>query len=266
MNKVSFDDDLDEIEDDTSAVAGTVPATTATSEVMAPPGHKLVNPFLLFRQLNSGGALFKGDYLVKMDHNTGALLIERGGDIKGTVEAGARFVANPDLMIDTWTKYGDGKVLDRRFYRTALGEMAPPRDELPDADWEAQGKRKDPWGRAVHLPMKDGSGAVCAFKATGMGAIAEIADFVGMYGSANRGGKHPVVEIDKRSFESRHGSKIHVPVFRLVDWTLWEDGRPAPAVQPVAVPLAPPAKPTAAAKKTQSSKARDGDLDDAIPF
>jgi hypothetical protein len=258
--KVSLDD-LDEIEDDVGTAAVSVPATTAAGAAVAPPGHKLVNPFLLFQQRNSVGAIFKGDQ-IKMDHNTGAVLRERGGDVKGKVEAGERFLANPPEMIETWTKFGDGEVSARLVYRTALGEMAPPRDELPDTDWKERGKRKDPWARTVLLPMKDGSGEVCAFKATGKTAIAEIAELVGMYGSHDREGKLPEVEIDARNFESQHGTKIYVPVFRLVGWRFWEDGQPTPAVQPVAVALALPAKPAAA--KTPS-KAR-GDLDDEIPF
>jgi hypothetical protein len=110
--------------------------------------------------------------------------------------------------------------------------------------------------------MKDSDGKVVAFKATGKGAIAEIGELVGMYGSADRGGKVPVVEIESRSFESQHGSTIHVPVFRLQDWTLWDD-QPVQPAQPVAVPIAPPAKPAAA---KVLPKKHHPDMDDEIPF
>src|SRR5262249_20726795 len=142
--------------------------------------HELVNPFVLFRQGNCTGGLLRCDML-KMDHNTGNVL---PGDDKTVIEAGERFTVNPNEMIDTCS--------------------------IP---WDRAGKkRKDPWSRAVYLPMKDSDGEVVAFKATGAGAIAEIGELVGMYGSADRHGKLPVVEIDSRSFESQHGSTIHEPV------------------------------------------------------
>jgi hypothetical protein len=124
-------------------------------------------------------------------------------------------------------------------------------------------QRKDPWQRAVYLPMKGADGEVCAFKATGAGAIAEIGELVGMYGSADRRAKLPVIQPDNRSFESQHGSVIYVPVFRLVDWDYWEPDTPAPQVQPVAVPSAPP-KPALLTPKQKGSDVSD--LDDEIPF
>src|SRR5262249_27020487 len=90
------------------------------------------------------------------------------------------------------------------------------------------------------------------------------------YGSADRGGKVPVVEIESRTFEAEpHGNTIHVPVFRLVDWELW-DGVPTPMAQPVAVPIAPPPKAVTARAVTAKPATRqpqsDVDLDDEIPF
>jgi hypothetical protein len=182
-----------------------------------------------------------------------------------------RFVVNPLEMVDTWTKYVGGKRIDRKVYRTIDFEFAPEREALGDMDeqkWEIKNnKRKDPWQRELYLPLRALSdGEVCAFKATGQGAIGEIGELCGMYASADRGGKLPVIRPDARSFESQHGSTIFVPLFwPPVGWQLWDD-QPMPPVplRPIgAVP--PPAKP-ATAKLAASPGAKRGDMDDEIPF
>jgi hypothetical protein len=258
----------DNYDDETERTAA---AENAGADVpAAPPGMKPVNPFVLFRQQNSAGGFFKGD-LLKMDHNTGAVLRERGSN-KTVIDPGERFTVNPNEMIDTWSKFIDGKLIERRVYRTADGEMAPEREELGDTEenaWpldKAGKKRKDPWSRMVYLPMKGADGEVVAFKATGGSAIGEIGELVGMYGSADRHGRLPVVVIETRNFESQHGNTIHVPVFRLVDWGLWDD-QPTPMAKPVLVPIAPSAKPTTDKLAARARKrAVGGDLDDDIPF
>jgi hypothetical protein len=251
------------------------PARTTTAGATDLTKH--VNPFVLFRQRNSSGGFFKGDEL-KMDHNTGALLRGRGNN-KTLIEPGQRrYVVNPNLMIERWVKFVDGKLVDQKIYRTVEGELAPTdREEfgidLDEHTWPlVNGKRKDPWSREVYLPMRGTDGEVVAFKATGKNAIAEIGELVGMYGSADRGGKVPVVEIESRTFKAtEHGNMIYVPVFRPVDWELW-DGVPTPMAQPVAVPIAPP--PEAVTTKVKAVTAKpatrqsqsDVDLDDEIPF
>jgi hypothetical protein len=239
--------------------------------VSTPPGHELVNPFVLFRQQNSGGGFFKGD-IIRLDHNTGAVMRKRGNDVTLVEPEQRRYVVNPNEMIDRWVKYINGELVQQLIYRTAVGEMAPTnREELSidmdERNWPlVRNKRKDPWSREVYLPMKGTDGEIVAFKATGKSAIAEIGDLVGMYGSANRGGKVPVVEIKSRSFDSRHDNKIHVPVFRLVSWELW-DGQPIAEARPVAAlpPSTPNPLPKPAATQMQDT-APDGDLDDEIPF
>jgi hypothetical protein len=215
---------------------------------------------------STGGGFFRGD-LVKLDHNTGAYLQERGND-KVLIETGAERTVNPIEMVDTWSKYLDGERVEHKVYRTAAGEMAPLRDQLGDTDeheWprDKRGSPKDPWARAVYLPMKGGDGEIVCFKATGRSAIAEIAELVGMYGSADRHGKFPIVRLESRSFE-RHGYTIHVPRFTLVGWEFWEEGVPAPEVAPVMVPIEPP--PAKALVAPKRSSAHVGDMDDEIPF
>jgi len=266
----TLDDTIDTI-DTIDENANPVPATTPANAMVAPPGMKHVDPFVLFRERNSTtGGFLKCDQ-IKLDHNTGALLRERGNSktvIEPDQRGQRRYSVNPHLMIERWVKFVDGKLVDQKIYRTAEGELAPTdREEfgldLDERRWPLKyGERKDPWSREVYLPMKGTDGELVAFKATGKGAIAEIGELVGMYGSANRHGKVPVVDIDSRSFDSTHGSTIHVPVFRLLDWALWDD-QPVPAAQPVAVPIAPPATPAA---KALPPKRAANDMDDDLPF
>jgi hypothetical protein len=128
----------------------------------------------------------------------------------------------------------------------------------------------------VYLPMRDSTDEVVAFKATGGSAIGEIAELVGMYGSADRHGKFPVVTLETRNFESQHGCLIYVPVFKLIGWEFWQADTPAPAVAPVPLPLpsspspSPPAKPAdaeggAPAVTKRKPDTRNG-MDDEIPF
>jgi hypothetical protein len=78
----------------------------------------------------------------------------------------------------------------------------------------------------------EADGETVAFKATSAGAIGEIGELVGMYGSADRQGLVPAVEIESRNFESRHGTTVWYPVFQPIGWKLW-DGEPLPPVQPI---------------------------------
>jgi hypothetical protein len=270
MQDTFTDDVIDQI--DRESKSDSEPDTPPASVPVATT-ERLVNPFAIFRQRNASGAvLFRGD-LIKCDHNTGEWLRLHGGNAT-LIGADERFVVNPLELVDTWDKYVGGQRIDRKVYRTIDFEFAPEREALGDLDesrWELDrsGRRhKDPWSRAVYLPLKASSdGALCAFKATGGGAIGEIAELCGMYASADRGGKLPVIEPDARSFESQHGSTIFVPVFRLVDWAFWEGDMPAPPV-----PLRPastvslPAKPAVTAKLAAPAAAKQSDLDDTIPF
>src|SRR5262249_37142524 len=148
--------------------------------------------------------------------------------------------------------------------------MAPRRDALDFTDEQSwprddYGKRKDPWQRGVYLPMKCSTdGDIGAFKATGKSAIREIGEFVGMYGSADRKGKLPVVKIESRSFETDYGPTF-VPVFKLTDWVFWENDEPTPMPEPVVVPTAPPPAPPMKALPPKGNSG-GGDMDDEIPF
>jgi hypothetical protein len=251
---------------DTTTTATTTTNGDGATIVAAQP---LINPFTLFRQRNSGGGgFFRGD-LLKCDYRTGEWLRVRGEN-ETQIDPDERFIVNPHEMVDTWTMFINGKRAAQKVYRTVDGEMAPAREELGDNDegaWPSRnGKAKDPWQRAV--PMRDSAGELVAFKATGNSAIGEIGELVGMYGSANRHGRFPVVALETRNFESQHGSLIYVPVFKLTGWAFWEPDTPAPEVQPVPLPPAPSPSPTAkpvAATTTRKADTSAG-MDDEIPF
>lgn len=261
------------MQDDKTDGNGAAPVTV--------PARPLINPFALFAQRNRGGGFFRGP-LIKCEHTTGEFLRVQG-ETKTLVEAGERFVANVYELTDMWSKWVGGKLVDRRVYRAINGEMAPPREELGDVDegyWPLKGnKPKDPWQRQVYLPMRGRDGEVCAFVASGQGAISEVGELVGMYASTDRQGKFPVVELGTRNFESQHGSIIYVPRFSLVDWQYWQPDTPAPPV--ALVPMPQPVTPAITSAKTEaiannsdtptkSQKKRGsvggGGLDDEIPF
>ena len=143
------------------------------------------------------------------------------GETATLIGTDERFVVNPLELIDTWTKFVGGKLIERGTYRTIEFEFAPDREALGDMNEETLGagsqreKRKDPWSSAVYLPMKALSdGELVCFKATGQGAIEEIAELCGMYASADRGGKLPVIEPTREELREPHGSMIYVPVFK----------------------------------------------------
>ena len=229
---------------------------TAAAPV-APPGMKFVDPLTHWAQQNSSGAFFKGD-LIKLNYRDGQWT---RGEGKSPISATETFIANPNEIIDGWLKFVDGKLVDKDLARLTDGLMPKEPEELPDRDerrWPMgrDGKRRDPWQRALYLPMKGADGEVCAFSATGGGAIEEVADFVDMYRRADRGGKLPVVRLGSRSYEHKeYGYDIFVPTLKLVGWDYWEPGQPAPPVRPIMVPIAPPAP----AAKAQP---RHGDMDD----
>ena len=265
-----------------SATDGAGGAGTAGPPHEAVPavGAQLVNPFVAFRQRNASGGFFKGP-LIKCNYRSGEWARVRGED-ETPIDPGERFVVNPHELVDTWTKLVEGKVVEpRKVYRTIDGQFAPEREALGDMDerkwpWDRSGrKRLDPWLRAVYLPMKGSDGEVCAFRATGQGAIAEIAEFVGMYASADRHGKFPVIQPDSRNFESSHGNVIFVPILRLVGWEFWEPDTPAPPVPLVPIPSAPSAaaaKPAAITARRAKGRvgdldaAADDDMNDEVPF
>jgi hypothetical protein len=235
-----------------------------------------INPFRLFQQRNASSAsLIHGD-VVKCNHQTGEW-VRVHNKRETPIGPDERFIVNPHDMIDSWSKWVGGKRVAGHTYRTALGEMAPERNELGDTDEEEwpfkNGQPKDPWARAVYLPLKDSAGEVCTFVATGQGAIGEVGELVGTYAAADRHGKFPVVTLTTRDFENQHGNTVYVPVFRLIDWDFWEPNAPAPDVQPVAVPpppsSPPPSSPSPESKAPAKSPKRGNarrDMDDEIPF
>jgi hypothetical protein len=262
---------IDEIDGKTDATPDTEPTAAAP---VAPLGMKFVDPLAHWAARNSSAAFFKGA-LLKLNYRTGQFT---RGETKTPISATETFIANPNEMIDGWLKFVDGKLMDKDLVRLADGVMPKELDELPDRDerrWPMgrDGKRRDPWQRALYLPVKCADGEVCAFSATGKSAIEEVADFVAMYRRADRDGKLPVVLFSSRSYEHKeYGYDIFVPVLRLVGWDYWEPGQPAPPVRPIMVPSTPSAaaaKPAAITARKAKSRADDLDADDdvdEIPF
>src|SRR5215471_20119460 len=142
--------EIDEIDREKPATKPETPPATVPASVPATvpvaAGEQLINPFAIFRQRNSSGAvLFRGD-LIKCDHNTGEWL-RMHGENATLIGADERFIANPLELVDSWTKFVNGKLIERKVYRTIDFEFAPEREALGDMDehrWELDrnGKRR----------------------------------------------------------------------------------------------------------------------------
>ena len=101
------------MEDDFDTTTTTTTTTTNGDGGTVVPAQPLINPFALFRQRNSGGGgFFRGD-LLKCDYRTGEWLRVRGEN-ETQVDPDERFIVNPHEMIDSWTKFIDGKRVAQR--------------------------------------------------------------------------------------------------------------------------------------------------------
>jgi hypothetical protein len=143
----------------------------------------------------------------------------------------------------------------------ACGRSARDHDEQP--------KRCD-WRPTVYLPLRsldDPTDAAMCFTGTGKGARVAVGELCKVYGrlGADRGGRDFVVMLETRSFPNNEGGTTVWPVFRPIGYEFFVPDTPAPAVQPVLVPIAPAANPSVAKLAAPAGTTR-GDMDDEIPF
>jgi len=244
---------------DTSSSAA-VPATAVT----APPGTKTVNPFAHYAA-SEGETFFSGDY-VRLDQIQGWVR----GQEKEPIDATEKWVADVNGARHGWIRLAksDGESTERH---TVLIQESPVLPQCPacdgtDADEHEKSKRCG-WRPVVYLPLRsvtDPDDVVC-FTGTGKGARKAVAQLCGVYArpGADRRGKSPKLLLKSRSFENDNKGTTVWPVFDLDGWEFFTPGVPAPEVQPIAVPIAPPAKPAAA---KALPKHGDVDLNDEIPF
>jgi hypothetical protein len=259
---------------DTAAAAKTADTDTATvtaialtavpaTAMTAPPGKKFVDPFAHYAA-GEGGTFFSGDY-VRLDQTLGWVR----GQEKEPLDATEAWIADVNDARHGWIRFGksDGESTKRH---TVLIREHPELPACPacggtNADEHEKSKRCD-WRPVVYLPLRsvaDPDDVVC-FTGTGKGARVAMAQLCGVYArpGADRRGKSPRLLLKSRSFENDNKGTTVWPVFDLDGWEFFTPGMSAPEVQPIAVPIAPPAKPAAAALP----KHGDVDLNDEIPF
>src|SRR5262249_13071309 len=135
-----------------STSSAVVPATA----IMAPPGHRLVDPLdLYFEREPGGGFLLNGEFL-NLNGQTGAWTIGRE---KRAVSATALVFVHVEGMAIRHRKLGEGKRVERGIGLGAEGCERRARAELDDREeheWprNKRGEPEDPWKPTTLLPMR----------------------------------------------------------------------------------------------------------------
>jgi len=263
----TFDDDvIDEIDRESKPTTkpATPPAIAAPAAAMtAPPNHELVNPFARYGALEGSSSFFSGDYL-RLDQKLGYVR----GQEKTPIDTARGYVTNMMEAHHGYVKFakgGDG----RAEHDVELIHKRPDLWLCKACSRSAQEHDKDQkrcdWKPTVYLPLRlhdDPTDPAMCFTGTGKGARVAVGELCKAYGrpGADRGGRDFVVMLETRSFPNTEGGTTVWPVFRPIGAEFFVPGTPAPTVQPVAVPIAPPVKLAAPAD------AKHGDLDDNVPF
>ena len=265
----TFDSDaIDEIDRETASkpATATAPATAkAAAAPTAPPGTKLVDPFAHYAA-SEGDSFFNGDY-VQLDQKLGWVR----GEAKKPLDGTEAWVADMQDARHGYIKFSADGPATRKTARILESPEPPPREACGDndkLDWPMRGgERRDPWQPVVYLPMRsvaDPDDVVC-FTGTGKGARKAMAQLCRIYArpGADRQGKDPVILLEGRSFQNDSGGTTTWPIFKMIGLDYFTPGTPAPPVQSIAIPIAPPAKPTVGALPKRGEL---GDMDDDIPF
>jgi hypothetical protein len=143
----------------------------------------------------------------------------------------ARFVANLHEYYRGWVRWWDGKPTEHLIGRVVDRFRVVPREELGDLDentWETEtnGARRDPWARTCYLAMRDLSNdEIVCFTSSSDGGRKAVARLAERYDRLRRRhkAKFPAVYLDSESYQHSMYGKILKPVFRIVDWTYWDD-------------------------------------------
>jgi hypothetical protein len=246
----------------------TVPAATAKPAAsVAPPGYRQVHPLDLYLENEPGGGTFFEGEFINFNGQTGEWSLGRDNN-KRAIGSTTPFLVNTAGMAIGHVKCVDGKIVDREIGLVADGYRRKAREELddyPERCWPyVNGMRRDPWLRTTYLPMRNTeTDELVVYGPFSPSALKAIKDFVALVRRSNRGGMDPVVLLGSRRFTNQHGGINYAPVFTIAGWESW-DGQPAPALSPIAVPIAPRAASTTIAPARKSSV--DCDLNDEVPF
>jgi hypothetical protein len=184
----------------------------------------------------------KGDYFVSED----------------PVPLGSEYLAHAASWVKAWIKFADGKVVDRKLYRVALGERPPQREELDSLDeneWPIgrDGKRIDPWVFQYLLPLENmTSGDVVVFVTGSIGGRQAVSDLCKAYANRKLSGKdgQPVIQLAVGEMPTKNFGKVPRPLLEIVAWDNAESAFPEASLA-AAIPVQPRTKKAA---------------DDEIPF
>jgi hypothetical protein len=154
----------------------------------------------------------------------------------------------------SWTKFANGKVVSKKYYRVASGERPPDRNELGDNDqieWEVDENTRqprDPWLYEELLPMEDvETGKKCLFSTNSVFGTLAVELLCREYALRLKRGRDglPTVKLGVTYNSTKQFSRIASPDFQVAHW----DGG-----DPDSVDITPPpSKP-------------GGDMNDSIPF
>ena len=166
------------------------------------------------------------------------------------VQLGTIFAVHPAAYVKDWLKFRDGKLIERKSYKVALGERPPDRDELDEP--EMAYSKNDPWSLHFLLPMEnDASGEVCIFSTNTVGGKAGVIELCDAWVQrAKTEGKkgRPIVKLGEKEMPTaKQGVKMR-PFFEITGWDD-EDGEALEVNLPV-----------------QKAVIKRDDMDDEIPF
>ena len=249
---------------------GTLPAAAANPVAsVAPPGYRQVHPLNLYLENEPGGGTFFEGEFINFNGQTGEWSLGRDRN-KRTIGSTTPFLINTAGMAIGHVKCVDGKIVDREIGLVADGYQRKAREELddyPEHCWPYNnGERQDPWRPTTYLPMRNTeTDELVVYGPFSPSARKAIKDFVAVVRRSNRGGMDPVVLLGSRRFPNKHGGINYAPVFTIAAWEYW-DGQPAPALSPIAVPIAPPAAPAPTMSAASRKSSGDCDFNQDVPF
>jgi hypothetical protein len=140
------------------------------------------------------------------------------------VALGTKFFADVPKWTKAWIKFEDKKVVDRKLYRVARGEVPPDRLELDDLHLanhkREDGMSDDPWSYQYQLPLEDvTTGAILIFTTQSLGGQRAVRELGDEYAKRAKTGLFggPIVQLATQDMTTQHGT-VSRPLFKIVGW------------------------------------------------
>lgn len=173
--------------------------------------------------------------------NTGDFLAFRKGFLeygqdKKEIPMPAEFILNMDEFKTGWQRWKNKKPADEKTVRVVTGMAPATRDTLgyeDESEWDDKTKsngevemkdgkavKQDPWQKLSSVPCVDLEGKQYTFTTGSVGGMQALGKLCAAYGQQVREhpDDHPVVSIDKDSYQSDDYGKVFFPVFEIVRW------------------------------------------------